>query len=564
MDKKTVNRKRYLVGSAILLSYFIMYIIHALTYYAIMEREFEFSRFVVNYFPIDAYMFFVTVSIFLIPFEKIHYIWKSESIWLDNDKIKRNNKIRILEACVFYLLVACILKSLPFYFVMGIAGYYFSILLTLLLVCILAVFFELFDNHFQLFAFSHIFIILNGIMIYSFMDEFMFSFIFTFSLSVAYNICYLMSDRNNKLLQFCCSLLVNISTFIGMIFLFDRVEKLYVWLQPENYTNGLEHLMLKDHTLQLGEHVSWGFALRHDFSSLYSYLGVVPLCIFIFAFIVLTICIIYCGKLMPRKRYCMLLFLYFLIFMPVVYCLLADFGYVPTASMASISFPGFIWIAAMLRLLIVKKVPQDFIEKYDCKEENIDIVNDKLMEHIKKPLLLVVDMQNVYSQGQKWECKNFHHVLEKIILLLKSYKEKVIFTRYIASNHPKGIWADYNIENEDVNSDEWLNKIVEDLKEFQEKNETYDKSVYSSYSVEQIKEIAEDYSCVIVTGVVAECCVLSTVMSLIDAGVYVIYLQDAIAGVDNETEEATIKVLKGLSPLHLSILTTEEYLNFRL
>lgn len=45
--------------------------------------------------------------------------------------------------------------------------------------------------------------------------------------------------------------------------------------------------------------------------------------------------------------------------------------------------------------------------------------------------------------------------------------------------------------------------------------------------------------------------------------IHVIYLKDAVAGVNNETEEATIKVLEGLAPLHLSIMTTEEYLQMK-
>ena len=52
---------------------------------------------------------------------------------------------------------------------------------------------------------------------------------------------------------------------------------------------------------------------------------------------------------------------------------------------------------------------------------------------------------------------------------------------------------------------------------------------------------------------------LATVSSLIDAGKYVYYITDAIAGLDNEKEEATIKVLEGLTPLHLSIMTTNEF-----
>ena len=105
---------------------------------------------------------------------------------------------------------------------------------------------------------------------------------------------------------------------------------------------------------------------------------------------------------------------------------------------------------------------------------------------------------------------------------------------------------------------------MDDFKGLQKKYKCYSKSVYSSYSIEQIRKAASNASCVVVTGVVAECCVLSTVMSLIDAGVYVIYLKDAVAGVNNETEEATITVLEGLAPLHLSIMTTEEYLQIKL
>ncbi len=73
--------------------------------------------------------------------------------------------------------------------------------------------------------------------------------------------------------------------------------------------------------------------------------------------------------------------------------------------------------------------------------------------------------------------------------------------------------------------------------------------------------MAKAASCVVITGVVAECCVLSTVMDLIDAGIYVIYIKDAISGIRPETEKAVETVLSGLCPLHLSVLCTEEYLS---
>ena len=188
-------------------------------------------------------------------------------------------------------------------------------------------------------------------------------------------------------------------------------------------------------------------------------------------------------------------------------------------------------------------------------------MEDRMKKLLSKPLLMVIDMQNIYSNGQKWECKNFGRAVDKIKSLLNSCNsEDVLFTRYIASETPNGIWADYNVENADVNADVWSNEITKDLVGYSDRYKVIDKEVYSSLGNAEVKATTELASCVVVTGVVAECCVLSTVMSLIDEGIYVIYLKDAVAGADDDTENAVVKVLEGLVPLHLSILDTKEYM----
>lgn len=52
----------------------------------------------------------------------------------------------------------------------------------------------------------------------------------------------------------------------------------------------------------------------------------------------------------------------------------------------------------------------------------------------------------------------------------------------------------------------------------------------------------------VISGVVAECCVLSTVLSAIDAGCKVIYLTDAVAGLSEvsrkETETLSLTLLR--------------------
>jgi nicotinamidase-related amidase len=63
-----------------------------------------------------------------------------------------------------------------------------------------------------------------------------------------------------------------------------------------------------------------------------------------------------------------------------------------------------------------------------------------------------------------------------------------------------------------------------------------------------------------VAGVVDDCCVLSTIFGLIDAGVYVVYLTDATSSLDKERAAATQVVLSDLAPLHVKLMSTKEYL----
>ena len=179
----------------------------------------------------------------------------------------------------------------------------------------------------------------------------------------------------------------------------------------------------------------------------------------------------------------------------------------------------------------------------------------------KNDLLLVIDMQNVYTKNQQWGCTDTEGVAKRLSELLVEKPElNTIFTQFIASDNPIGVWQDYNSKNEKINNDVWLNEIVQQLKPFTEKYPLYSKSTYSSTTIPEVYKEAKKASRVVVSGVVADCCVLSTVFSLIDEGCYVVYLTDGTSGIDKETENATKATLKGLSPLHISFMTIAEYM----
>lgn len=189
---------------------------------------------------------------------------------------------------------------------------------------------------------------------------------------------------------------------------------------------------------------------------------------------------------------------------------------------------------------------------------------------MEKDLFLVIDMQNVYAEGGEWFCPFINTAAKNIVRVIEETKggnsnvSEVIFTKFIASDNPVGTWVTYNEENKAVNDSVYANEIIEILKPYINDYAVYEKSEYSSLSIEAIKNIVSKYidnGRVVVSGVVAECCVLATVMGLIDMGAEVIYLTDAVAGIDDVTQNAVLKVLEGLDPLHVRRMTTNEYMS---
>ena len=177
-------------------------------------------------------------------------------------------------------------------------------------------------------------------------------------------------------------------------------------------------------------------------------------------------------------------------------------------------------------------------------------------------LLLVIDMQNVYTKGQEWACEGVEAASASILRLLNSrMPDQVIFTRYLAAEHPEGVWKEYNEMNAAVNADAWLNEMMPEFLPWVKTHPVYTKSVYSSFAIPEVRDLAKHASRIVISGVVAECCVLSTALSAIDAGCKVIYLTDAVAGLNATSQKEAENILSYLSPLHTELMTTQQYLD---
>ena len=176
-------------------------------------------------------------------------------------------------------------------------------------------------------------------------------------------------------------------------------------------------------------------------------------------------------------------------------------------------------------------------------------------------LLLIIDMQNVYDKGGAWECMDTAGVAGNIRRIVENGTvDSVIITKFIASESPHGVWKDYNREYKAINEDRYANELQLQIAALTDRFPVYSKSEYSALCVPKIREACLRAKRVVVSGVVNDCCVLATTFGLIDAGVYAVYLTDAVSGLDKERATATQVVLSGLAPLHVKLMSTDEYL----
>ena len=179
-----------------------------------------------------------------------------------------------------------------------------------------------------------------------------------------------------------------------------------------------------------------------------------------------------------------------------------------------------------------------------------------------RDLLLVIDMQNVYREGGTWACRGTDAAAERILAAIRSDAfHRVLFTRFLASDRPKGVWRDYNTLYADVIHDPDANRLMDPFCSLPDCSPIYTKHVYSALHIPEVRAAAEQADRVAVTGAVAECCVLSTVFSLIDLGKPVLWLTDCIAGIDRTREQAVQTVLTDLIPLHIRPMTLDDYLS---
>ena len=184
------------------------------------------------------------------------------------------------------------------------------------------------------------------------------------------------------------------------------------------------------------------------------------------------------------------------------------------------------------------------------------------MQEKNNDLLLVIDMQNVYLPDQEWACPRMPEASLNIRRLIDSGKiGNILFTQFLAYEEPFGRWKEYNREYRKINEDPWLCAVCDEFEPYLKKYPLIVKSTFSSMKSSEVLKAASEADRILLTGVVAECCVLSTMFEAIDLGYPVIYLPDCCAGQTPEKEARVMGICDSFAPVHMDIMDTDTYLS---
>lgn len=169
--------------------------------------------------------------------------------------------------------------------------------------------------------------------------------------------------------------------------------------------------------------------------------------------------------------------------------------------------------------------------------------------------LAVIDMQRVFGEpGSPWLAPRFGEIVKPVRDLVTAFQPDVVFTRFVAPAAPEGAWRRYY--------EAWPfalqppgARIYELAGDFAaEAGPTVDAVTFSKWGPElaaRVRAAGADGpgNELVLAGVSTDCCVLSTAVAAADAGVAVRVVADACAGVDDQSHQKALGILRLYAPL---------------
>jgi nicotinamidase-related amidase len=168
-------------------------------------------------------------------------------------------------------------------------------------------------------------------------------------------------------------------------------------------------------------------------------------------------------------------------------------------------------------------------------------------------VLALIDLQKIFADpASGWAAPDFQRVVEPTRELIKLFGPDVVFTRFVAPERPAGAWVGYYEEFpfavQPPDSEDY--QLVDEFKGAP----TLDKTTFGAWGPELA---AKADGRLVLAGVSTDCCVISTALSAVDAGVQVQVVEEACAGSTAENHRKAIDVMRLYAPM-LEIVSVEQ------
>jgi nicotinamidase-related amidase len=177
-----------------------------------------------------------------------------------------------------------------------------------------------------------------------------------------------------------------------------------------------------------------------------------------------------------------------------------------------------------------------------------------------QPWLTVIDMQRVFAEPSSgWFTPRFAETVGPIKALIGAFGSRVTFTRFIAPDTPEGSWREYYrrwpfaLQPPDAR----IYELVDDFA--QAPGRRLAATTFGKWTPELAADVGPEGP-MVVAGVSTDCCVLSTVVAAADAGVEVLVVSDACAGMTDESHRQALDILALYGPL-VQVVTTADVLS---
>lgn len=374
MKEKTKSLTKAFVGSALLISYITMFVVFWVAHYFATQYAGELVA--VNWSRRGMTlltMFTIIIGMCFVPIERI-VAWLREDIFDYNEgfrsifkKEKRSARKWIEYFLGYGILIYFVWFAREMYYY-SFYRYYMCQFFTFVFACYciagIVSSFDSVEGPVRLIFLDQFLIVGNGVCVYYATRLFTYASIMTVALLIFFYVLYLSSNRKYKVLGLLLGGLSNVWEMIGAITLANRWDKVYAFLDYKKYlySLGYEHSLLQSHSLLIPlDEVHMVLIWNHPFSEIYTFAGWEAAILFAVAFVIMGLSILVSYKVLPKKRFQVLLGFYIFACVYGLYFLLADLGYVPTCYTWSLFMNEriqLLYLGVMLRLLIVKPVKQ--------------------------------------------------------------------------------------------------------------------------------------------------------------------------------------------------------------